>query len=75
MWVRVENTPSSDGHFGSWTQLAPKAAFHLSAALNKNNLLVVVGVDNHGDTWQTTQNPGTNTYTGWTKIDGLTLRP
>ncbi|WP_328522949.1 S8 family serine peptidase [Kribbella sp. NBC_00359] len=75
VWVRVENTPGSDGNFSSWTQLSPKALFHLSAALNLHNLLVVVGVDNHGDTWQTTQNPGANTYTGWTKIEGLTLRP
>ncbi|WP_328522829.1 hypothetical protein [Kribbella sp. NBC_00359] len=75
VWARVENLPSADGDFRAWTQLPPKALFHLSAAPNKDRLLVVAGVDNHGDTWQSTQIPATNNFTAWTKIDGLTLRP
>ncbi|WP_328522662.1 S8 family serine peptidase [Kribbella sp. NBC_00359] len=75
-WVRVESGPGAGGVFGAWTRLPAKALFHLSAALNVNGLMVVVGVDDHGDTWQSTQISGTNnTFTDWTKIDGLTLRP
>ncbi|WP_328522713.1 S8 family serine peptidase [Kribbella sp. NBC_00359] len=77
LWVRVENTPSSDGHFDPWTTLPlfPKLLLHLTAALNANNLLMVAGVDEHGETWQCSQDPRTAVFTNWSKVGGPLLRP
>ncbi|WP_328522749.1 S8 family serine peptidase [Kribbella sp. NBC_00359] len=72
---RVETVPGSDGNFGSWSDLSFKVAFHLSAATDVHNQIVVASVDYAGDTWQSTQIPGTNTFTGWSMISGLSLRP
>ncbi|WP_328522878.1 S8 family serine peptidase [Kribbella sp. NBC_00359] len=77
VWARVENVAGSNGDFGPWAeQLLPsKVLFHLSAAANIDNVMMVVGVDPEGGVWQSVQIPGTILFSSWTRIRALELRP